>query len=62
MGQLINRRKQYPAALHDVLARTMILRHTADYAPDQVIELQAYRALKRVREFLQATRNGAENR
>src|ERR1700752_2684484 len=31
VGQLINRRKLYPATLRDTLARTYQLRQTADY-------------------------------
>lgn len=57
---LINRRKQYPAALRDVLARTIILRQTADYEADQVMQAQALRALRRAREFLEAIRARGE--
>ena len=47
VGQLINRRRLYPPSLRQVLARNMTLRHTADYASDQVTERQASRALQR---------------
>jgi uncharacterized protein (UPF0332 family) len=46
VGQLVNRRKRYAAGLQDVLARTLILRQTADYEPDQVTSLRASRALR----------------
>jgi hypothetical protein len=36
VGQLINRRKVYPASLRDVLARNLILRHTAVYTIEPV--------------------------
>lgn len=54
VGQLINRRKIYPADLRDSLARNSILRHTADYTIDQITETQATRALRRTREFFGA--------
>jgi uncharacterized protein (UPF0332 family) len=53
---LINRRKVYPASLRDVLARNLVLRHTADYSVDGVTETQAVRALRRATEFLGAVR------
>lgn len=54
VGQLINRRKRYPAELRDVLARCLILRQTADYAPDDVTETRAARTLQRARAFVEA--------
>lgn len=61
VGQLVNRRKQYPPALRDVLARGLILRQAADYAADRVTQTQAARALRRTREFVEAIRTeGAE--
>ncbi len=54
VGQLINRRKRYPAGLRDVLARCLILRQTADYAPDDVTETRAARTLQRARAFVEA--------
>ena len=59
VGQLVNRRKRYAASLRDVLARTLILRQTADYEPDQVTSLRASRALRRTREFVEAIRTKA---
>ena len=48
-GQLISRRKLYPASLSDTLSRNLILRQTADYAVEQVSHTQASRALRRTR-------------
>jgi uncharacterized protein (UPF0332 family) len=56
VGQLINQRRRYPAALRQVLARNLILRHRADYAEDTVTQVQAARALQRTRDFLAAIR------
>ena len=57
VGQLINRRGQYPPSLRQVLARNLTLRPTADYAPDQVTERQASRSLQRTRDFVAAVRD-----
>jgi uncharacterized protein (UPF0332 family) len=54
VGQLINRRKLYPAALQDTLPRTYQLRQAADYTDDLTTETQAVRALRRAREFVSA--------
>ena len=54
--QLINRRKVYPGSLRDALARGAILRATADYSTDFLSETQAYRELRRAREFVAAIR------
>jgi uncharacterized protein (UPF0332 family) len=54
VGQLINRRKLYPAALRDTLPRTYQLRQAADYTDDLVTQTQALRALRRAREFVLA--------
>jgi len=58
VGQLIKRRTVYPGAVRDVLARTQLLRHTADYEYEPVTEVQAYRALRRARQLLAALRGG----
>lgn len=55
-GELVNRRKRYPAELRDTLIRNQILRRQADYEQDRVTEVQAARALGRAREFLEAIR------
>jgi uncharacterized protein (UPF0332 family) len=56
-GQLIGRRKLYPAELRSSLARTYLLREVADYRTDLVTETEAGRALRRARVFVQAARN-----
>ena len=56
VGRLIRRRRLYPTALHQVLARNLTLRHTADYAPDLVNQTQVARALQRTQDFLAAIR------
>jgi uncharacterized protein (UPF0332 family) len=54
-GQLINRRKLYPADLRQVLADTYALREAADYDEgSHVIPLKVERALRRARAFVQA--------
>jgi uncharacterized protein (UPF0332 family) len=54
-GQLINRRKLYPADLRGVVGRTYLLRQTADYHDvDVVSRTQAERALRHTRRFVQA--------
>jgi uncharacterized protein (UPF0332 family) len=61
-GELIGRRKVYPAALRETLTRAYLLRQTADYAPDEVSGTHADRALRRAREFVAAVqaRGGEE--
>ena len=54
VGQLVNRRKLYPATLRDTLAHTYQLRQAADYTDDLVTQIQALRALRRAREFVLA--------
>ena len=56
VGRLNRRRRLYPAALRQVLARNLTLRHTADDAPDLVTQPQAARALQRTQDFLAAIR------
>lgn len=53
-GQLVNRRKLYPSALHETLLRSYGLRQAADYRRDFVSETQADRAMRRTRPFLAA--------
>src|SRR5713226_7826714 len=43
VGDLINRRKVYPATLRTVLIDTLALRQTADYQGDQVNQREAAR-------------------
>lgn len=54
VGELINRRKVYPAELRETLARTASLREAADYTHDLICETQASRALRRTRTFVEA--------
>ena len=56
VGQLINRQHRYPTAMRRTLSESMDLRHAADYDPDPVSEIQAHRALRRSREFVEAIR------
>lgn len=56
IGQLINRRRHYPSTLRRGLGDNMILRHTADYETDVISELQASRAVRRSREFVNEIR------
>lgn len=53
-GQLVHRRKLFPSTLRDTLNDNLVLRHRADYEPQQVTERQALRALRRAQEFLAA--------
>jgi uncharacterized protein (UPF0332 family) len=62
VGQLINRRKLYPASLRSVLEQNRALRRTADYKPDNVTETRANRAIRRTHGLLAAIRNGSERR
>ena len=54
VGQLINRRKLYPARLRQALMRNMSVRHAADYESDHVSQVQAERALQRSYEVVDA--------
>lgn len=53
-GLLINRRKLYPADLRQTLFRNLNLRHEADYGRTTVNQLEASRALRRSRQFVDA--------
>lgn len=54
VGELISRRKVYPAELRDVLLRNQAIRNTADYEPHWVTETQATRTPRRARGFVEA--------
>ena len=60
VGELINRRKRFPGDLRDTFERLFALRQTADYKTDDVADIQAARAVRRARAFLQTiqTRGG----
>lgn len=51
-GGLVNRRKQYPGQLRDVLPQLGSLRQTADYESVSVTMTRASRALSRANEFV----------
>ena len=53
VGELINRRKVYPAALRDTLSRTSSLREAADYKHELLSETQATRSIRRSRTFVE---------
>ncbi len=53
-GQLVHRRKRYPASLGGILEQNRAVRRTADYRRQQVSTIQAYRAKDRVGAFLRA--------
>ncbi len=56
IGQLINRRHRYPPALRRSLSENMLLRQMADYDTNMIGEVQARRAVRRSREFVDAIR------
>lgn len=60
VGQLINRRKRYPADIRDVLERNYSLRQTADYEDNQITQAQASRGLRWTRRFLEIVLEGGE--
>jgi uncharacterized protein (UPF0332 family) len=51
-GELINRRKRYPATFRDILVRGLALRQTADYKTQRVSDVRASRSLARAHEFV----------
>src|SRR5712692_1414030 len=57
-GQLINRRKLYPAELRRTLEQNYRLRQAADYKTERVTEIRAARAVSRAERFLEAVRVG----
>ena len=59
-GQLIKRRKRYPAALKGVLSKNEDLRRKADYTTIMVSEKTAKRALDRAHRFVNSVRNRIE--
>ena len=60
-GQLISRRKLYPASERDTLRVLLELRHKADYDTAPVTEREASRAVRRAESFVRAiaTRGGS---
>ena len=61
IGVLINRRKQYPERLRNVLSMAFTLRQTADYTRNRVSEINARRMLRRSREFVEAIQTSAKD-
>src|SRR5262249_52622618 len=55
-GQLINRRKLYPADLRTALSETYAWRQVADYKRDHVPEIRATRIYRRTEEFVETIR------
>lgn len=53
-GDLVNRRKQYPADVGGALEHNYRLRATADYRMERVKEVQASRAVRRAEAFVAA--------
>ena len=61
-GELITRRKRYPAVLRDVLPRLQVTRRRADYEPTPVSQVQATRSLRMAQDLVAAIRGGGERR
>ncbi len=57
-GQLVSRRKQFPAALRATLPHLLELRKRADYEAVDISPAQATRAVARAREFVEAVVSG----
>jgi uncharacterized protein (UPF0332 family) len=57
-GQLIHRRKLYPATLRTTLAETYALREVGDYKRERVPERRSAQAVRRAQAFLEAVRQG----
>ncbi len=60
VGQLINRRKVYPANLRQVISNTLALRQTADYEQRRVTEREASQALRWIRPLVEAVQKGGD--
>ena|SRR5437899_317398 len=54
VGQLIQRRKIYPASLRRVLADLLVLRHKGDYRVTAVSQREAQQAVHRAQALVQA--------
>ena len=54
VGQLIQRRKQYPAHLRRTLTDLLAVRHKADYRVASVSQREARQAMQRAQEFVGA--------
>jgi len=60
VGQLINRRKMFPATLRQTIAQNRSLRKIADYEIDDVSQVRAARAVSRTEQFVEAIRAQGE--
>ncbi len=59
-GELVARRKLYPAQFADIFTRLMLLRHDADYRATMVSPKQATRALRDAQQFVTTVLKGGE--
>ncbi len=60
VGELVNRRKLYPATLRQTLSNTLGLRQTADYSEDRLNQREAAHALRWTRPFIEAVQRVGE--
>lgn len=58
VGDLINKRKRYPADLRNVLEQNYRLRAAGDYGRDHVTDVRAARAVRRAEAFVEAIVEG----
>ena len=56
VGELINRRRRYPPSIRRALTENHLLRQKADYETLAISEVQAHRAVRRSRDFVEAIR------
>ena len=61
MGQLVNRRKRYPAEVRDTLSVLFSIRQQADYRSAMVSQKQATRLLSRAAAFVDIVTAGDVN-
>ena len=62
VGELINRRRRFPPSFRRGLSDNFALRQTADYETDRISDVQATRAMRRSREFVDAIRRERSER
>jgi uncharacterized protein (UPF0332 family) len=58
VGDLINRRKRYPADLRSALEQNFRIRAEADYGRDVVTDVRAARAVRRAEAFVETVAAG----
>ncbi|MCC6674330.1 MAG: hypothetical protein IT339_03975 [Thermomicrobiales bacterium] len=61
-GELIRRRKLYPAELRDTFERLGEVRQVADYAAIPISELSVARAVRRTNDFVATVRENKDRR